>query len=635
MTRQRIVNRRDFLNGCALGIAAGTSLTPVEAIAQGLLDQRALPADYYPPVLQGMRGSHDGSFEVAHAMRDGSAWSAGDAGDGAYDLVVVGGGISGLAAAYFYRKRHGPDARILILDNHDDIGGHAKRNEFCQDGRMHLVNGGTLNVEAPSQYSTVAAGLLWELGIDRNRYFERNADRWSHYESMGMSSGFFFDKETFGGDKLVPGYSKIPAGEFAAQSPFSESVRRDMVRLYDSKKDYLPGLSADEKRQKLAHMSDSDYAIKVVKCHPDVVKLFDPQGLLVTSIDSVPAIYCREMGYPGFDGLGLADISPDQLYSEPGGQHGRENQARAQSGDPDMYFPDGNATITRLLVRALIPDAVPGKSMEDVITSRVNYSLLDRDENKVRVRLNSPVVQVKNLADGRVQTSYVSHGDACSVMSGASVLACWNSVIPYLCEEIPQAQKEALAYGAKAPLVYTNVLLSNWRSLVDARVSYVTAPGSFHQGLGLQASLAMGDYRTSRSPDDPIVLRMSAYFYSPGMSRRDQHRAGRKQLLNTSFDSFEYNIRDQLSRILGPTGFDEEHDILGIIVNRWPHGYTYSYNSLFEPDEWAFTSSPDRPAVKARQSVGRISIANADAAASPHTDAAINEAYRAVSELFA
>jgi spermidine dehydrogenase len=341
------------------------------------------------------------------------------------------------------------------------------------------------------------------------------------------------------------------------------------------------------------------------------------------------------MGYPGFDGLGLAEISPDQLYSEPGGQHGRENQARARSGDPDMYFPDGNATITRLLVRALVPDAVPGKSMEDVVTSRVNYSMLDRDENKVRIRLNSPAVQVKNLADGRVQTSYVNSGDAYSVMSEGSVLACWNTVIPHLCEEIPQAQKEALAYGAKAPLVYTNVLLSNWRSMVEAKVSYVTAPGSFHQGLGLQASLAMGDYRTSRSPDDPIVLRMSAYFYSPGMSRLDQHRAGRSQLLNTSFDSFEYNIRDQLARIFGPTGFDDERDILGIIVNRWPHGYTYSYNALFEPDEWAFTSSADRPAVQGRQPVGRITIANADAAASPHTDAAINEAYRAVSELFA
>ena len=104
-------------------------------------------------------------------------------------------------------------------------------------------------------------------------------------------------------------------------------------------------------------------------------------------------------------------------------------------------------------------------------------------------------------------------------------------------------------------------------------------------------------------------------------------------MLATTFDTFEHHIRDQLNRILGPTGFDAERDILGIMVNRWPHGYTYSYNPLHDPEEWAYTTSDDRPCVVGRQPVGRITIANADSAASPHTDAAINEAYRAVSEL--
>lgn len=167
--RQPQITRRDFLNGCAIGVAAGSGLTPLELMAQGGQGATALPPDYYPPTLQGLRGSHEGSFEIGHAMRDGQSWQSADAGDGHYDLVVVGGGISGLAAAYFYRKQHGPQSRILILDNHDDFGGHAKRNEFWYDGRMFLVNGGTLNVEAPSQYSTIAAGLLWELGIDRTR----------------------------------------------------------------------------------------------------------------------------------------------------------------------------------------------------------------------------------------------------------------------------------------------------------------------------------------------------------------------------------------------------------------------------------------------------------------------------------
>ena len=630
-----MINRRDFLNGCALSVAAGSAISPLDALAQGALNPYALPADYYPPIRQGLRGSHAGSFEVAHDMRVGKQWDAVDAGDHDYDLVLVGGGLSGLAAAYFYRKQHGPDARILIVENHDDFGGHAKRNEFWHDDRMYLVNGGTLNVEAPSQYSTVAGGLLWELGIDRTRYFEENSGMWKNYADMGLKGGMFFDKETFGADHLVVGWGDSPISETIKNAPLSDEVKRDAIRLYEGSENYLPGLDAAATREKLTQMSYQDYVVNVAGCHPDVVKLYNTSlmGLFVTGMDAVPAIYCREMGYPGFDGLVLDEISPDQLAHEPGGQHGRENQQRADDSDPDMYFPDGNATIARLLVRALIPAALPGSTMEDVITSRVDYSQLDRQENNVRIRLNSTAINVGHRNNGQVQTTYVNGSKAFYVRSKGAVLACWNSVIPYICDEIPQAQKEALSYGVKAPLVYTGVLVSNWNSFVEAGISRVTAPGGYHPSIGLQPMLEMGSYRTARSPDDPIVVRMSCYFTAPGLTRRDQHRAGRAELLATTFDTFEHHIRDQLSRILGPTGFDDERDILGIIVNRWPHGYTYSYNPLFDPLEWAYTTTSERPAVIGRQPIGRITIANADAAASPHTDAAIGEAYRAVSEL--
>ncbi|CAN0502308.1 unnamed protein product, partial [Discosporangium mesarthrocarpum] len=217
--------------------------SPLELLAQGQLDSAALPADYYPPTLQGMRGSHAGSFEVAHGMRDGASWQAVDAGEPEYDLVVVGGGISGLSAAYFFIKQHGPDSRVLVLDNHDDFGGHAKRNEFWHDGRMYLVNGGTLNVEAPSQYSTVSAGLLWELGIDRSRYFEKNQDVFSFYRDLGLQGSMFFDRENFGEDKLVVGYSGMPIERAMAQAPLSDKAKQDVVRLYRGTENYFEGLS--------------------------------------------------------------------------------------------------------------------------------------------------------------------------------------------------------------------------------------------------------------------------------------------------------------------------------------------------------------------------------------------------------
>lgn len=631
------LSRRDFLNGCAISLAAGTAISPMDALSQGSLGQNALSPDYYPPSSQGLRGSHEGSFEVAHGFRDGQRWQTVDSGEREYDLVVVGAGISGLSAAYFYRKQHGPDSRILIIDNHDDFGGHAKRNEFWHEGRMYLVNGGTLNVEAPSQYSTVSAGLLWELGIDRTRYFEKNRDMFSFYRDMGLRSSMFFDRENFGDDKLVVDYRAESIKDSIAKSPLNEKAQDDVVRLYETKENYFPGLNAKETRKRLSHMSYHDYLVDVIKCDPVVVKLFQASfhGSFVVGPDAIPAIYFRDNGYPGFAGLTLEDLSPNLLAHEPGGQHGRENAERAREGDPDMYFPDGNATITRLLVRSLVPGVVPGEDMDDVVSAVLDYKKLDRNQNDCRIRLNSFVTDVRHLNNSQVQISYVLGDHAYSVKSKNVVLACWNTMIPYICPEVSSDQKEALAYGVKSPLVYSGVLLANWRSFVDAGISGVTAPGKKFSRSSLQASVTMGDYTTNRSPDDPIVLRMSAYFDVPnqGLNRREQHLAGRNEMLATSFNDFEFMIRDKLTRVLGSSGFDDERDILGITVNRWPHGYSYSYNPLSDSEEWAYTTTDERPCVVGRQRIGRIAIANADASASPHTDGSINEAYRAVNEL--
>jgi spermidine dehydrogenase len=630
------ITRRDFLNG--VSVALTSSLLPTREVGAF----RALAAQEtgdYPPTRTGMRGSHPGSFEVAHELRDGRKWESPEEADSAYDLVVVGGGISGLAAAYFFRKRHGARARILVLDNHDDFGGHAKRNEFWHDGRMYLMNGGTLNVEAPAQYSTVAAGLLWELGIDRTRYYDSVKGVQDLYRRLGLSQGVFFDRETFGADRLVPGYGKLPIRDFLAAAPLSPRVKEDLVRLYDGREDYLTGLGSEPKKAKLAHLSYRDYLLDVARADPGVVPFLNSRsmGLFCTGIDAVPALYAWEMGYPGFSGLSLEPTPPERLLNEPGGQHGRENAERAESGDPDMYFPDGNATIARLLVRALNPKAVPGSSMEDVVTSRVGYSRLDREEDPVRIRLESTVVKVGHVGPPErareVQITYVRKGRAYRVRAGAAVLACWNNVIPYVWDEISETQRKALLDGVKAPLVYTSVLVSNWKPFVKAGISGASAPGSYHVSLGLGPSLELGDYRSSQDPETPIVVRMSRYPCSPGLSRREQHRVGQRELLATTFETFERNIRDQLARTLGASGLDPARDVLAITVNRWPHGYAYAYNSLFDPDDWAFTSTPSRPAVLGRRPLGRIAIANSDAAASPHTDAAINEAYRAVGEL--
>ena len=635
----RGISRRDFLNG--VGLTLGSSLL-VPGCRQIPASFEENPA-FYPPTLTGLRGSHPGSFEVAHQLRDGQSWdhlgSDADTGE-SYDLVVVGGGLSGLSAAYFFQKSAGRGARVLILDNHDDFGGHAKRNEFQYNGRLLLMNGGTLNIEGPSQYSPEAMALLKEIGVDTARYYEAAVPAADHYRSLNLNPGIFFDRETFGEDRLVLGSGQLPWPEFLDRTPLSDRARKDIARLYEAHTDYMPGLSSSEKKKRLARMSYRDFLLQAARVHPDVLPFFQNRthGNFCLGIDAVPALYCWEMGeVPGFQGMALDPTPPENLIGEPGGQHGRENEARLGSGDPDIYLPDGNATIARLLVRALIPEAVPGHSMEDVITARLDYGRLDNSGSANRIRLNSTVVRARHLGDpataNQAEVTYVRGGKAYKVRCAACVMACWNTVIPYLCPELPEQQKAALAYGTKAPIVYTSVLLRDWTSFQKLGVSDIHAPGGYHSSLYLSLRANLGEYRDAHSPQQPVVVRMVRTPCAPGLSKKEQHRAGRHDLFSTTFETFERQIRDQLGRMLSQGGFDPAQDIEAITVNRWPHGYTYTYNTLYDPVEWALATPDDRPCVVGRKRFGLISIANADSEASSHTDAAIDAAHRAIQEI--
>jgi hypothetical protein len=299
--------------------------------------------------------------------------------------------------------------------------------------------------------------------------------------------------------------------------------------------------------------------------------------------DAVPAYYGWNSGYPGFQGLKLEPTPREVLFYEPGGSHGRENQARANEGGRSVHFPDGNATIARLLVRSLMPDAVPGTTQEDVVTARVDYGKLDRGGARVRIRLNSPVVHVAHKGDPasarEVEVTYVTGGQTRTVRGSHVVLACWNSISPHLCPEMPATQREALAYGIKAPIVYTNVFIRNWTAFARQRRNHHGA-GGFHPTVQLAEPVTVGGYQCSRTPNEPIVLHLVRTPCAPGKPRKEQHRAGRAELLSMPFETFEREIRRELGRMLGGGGFDPARDILGITVNRWPHGYTYNYNTL-------------------------------------------------------
>jgi len=370
---KRKITRRDFINGVST-TAAGALLLPQFAAAQEFAPEQA--PGYYPPALTGLRGDHVGSFEVAHGLRDTRTVDLSSVAhtNETYDLVVVGAGMSGLSAAYFFLKNVGRNARVLILDNHDDFGGHAKRNEFRHNGKLLAINGGTLNIEAPQRYFDDAKTLLRDIGIDLDRFESDNTTNRQLYRSQGLSNAHFFDKETWGADRLVVnqgGRGRGLSEEFLAQPPLSAQAQKDLLRLYDPQQpDYLPGLSSAEKKLRLAKMSYQDCLLNVVRVDKQALWCFQHfgEGNFCVGADATPALFGWEMGQPGFRGLNL-EPTPEGVLSElPGPQHGRQKPG----GGAAVHSPDGNATVARLLVRHLIPEALPGKTQDDAGAARVN-----------------------------------------------------------------------------------------------------------------------------------------------------------------------------------------------------------------------------------------------------------------------
>ena len=285
-------------------------------------------------------------------------------------------------------------------------------------------------------------------------------------------------------------------------------------------------------------------------------------------------------------------------------------------------------------MRRLIPDAIPGSSATDVITARANYAKLDDESSPVRIRLNSTAVRVRHVGESsnskQVELTYSRFGRLYTVRAPHAVLACWNMVIPYICAELPDTQKQALSSAAKVPLLYTNVVLRNWTSFKKLGVSSVYAPGCYHSAFTLDLPVSIGDYQCAKSPDEPIVIHMMKTPCKPGLSARDQHRIGRIELFTTDFETIERKIRDQLARTLSAGGFDPARDIAEITVNRWPHGYAYEYNSLWDK---FWLEGGETPCEVARKPFEKIAIANADAGAYAYTDGAMDQAWRAVQEL--
>ena len=637
MTKQ--IKRRDFVSGVAIGaggllLAGCTDDRPVSfanEVPRGGLAPSS--GSYYPPTLTGMRGSHDGSYEVAHAL----SWRGEKPADYQlleehYDLVVVGAGMSGLAAAHFYREKMGPEARILILDNHDDFGGHAKRNEFHRDGRMMVSLGGAQNIESVTGYSDAATKLMEDIGLNEdflnfmdvstseNLALVGNFDANNGVALPGSQDHFIYagnwNAVMFGGE----GYEQV-----LESLPLPGDEREKLIAFWGGNRDFLEGLSLSEKWEYLNTVSYNQF-------------LIDKVGLLPTTVPILNAIILHLSGMTGWN----LTVGEALLGGASGIKSlGWLGKATAAAGGAFIdrllkirMFPDGNASVARLLVQKLIPTVAPEVTGPDsIVGARFNYEALDEAGNDTRLRLNSTAVGIRENQAGEVEIDYVEQGSAKRVLADHCILACYNGLIPHLCPEMPESQKAGLAYGVKTPFVYANVQVRDGKAFSKAGATLFQCPHDPFQWVSCAPTVAVGGFEPPRGPDDPMVIfmmhsPMPMTKPDPKLSTRDQLRLARTEIYQAQFSDYEQQIREQLQSMLGQFGFQHQSDIEAITVNRIPHGYAYPYVKLDDPD-WEAGQAPHEIG---RAQFGRISVANSDSEAVALMNAAFDAAYRAVEE---
>ncbi len=620
------ITRRDFLNGVALAVG-GTSVAHATSST----------TDPDPALRTGLQGQTDAVNAVAHAWRDKPAALRNAAAlqdPEVQDLVVVGAGLSGLAGAHWFRQHAGRPVRMLLLDALDDVGGHARRNEFISRSGQRLVGyGGSQSLDSPSLFSPAVKGLLSDLGLDLQRFGTEFFDRgWAERHGL-VNSALYFGLEAWGEERMVLRQAGEATAQWLPRTPLSARAQADVLRLFDKApaRHPLQALrTVAARRAVLARTLYSEYLARHWRVDPQVIRYLqvNTQGYLGVGTDATTALDAWAAGLPGFEGLDLGEAVDARM--SPSGR-----QLHLSKDDYIYHFPDGNAGVARALIRSLIPAALPGEGMASLADATLNRAALDAPESPVRLRLQATVVGLRHLGPpGRaelVELRYVdADGQLRAVRAKQVLLACWHRVIARLTDELPAKQVQTLNDQVKVPLIYGTVLLSNWRAFKQAGISGFNPVAGFWGDVALDFPVSMGGVRFAQHPDEPVLLHVAKVVVpGNGAPARQQAAQGRALLQNWSFGYLEGHLRQTLQGALGGFGFDHAQDIEAITLNRWAHGYAYEY---MRPWDRYWPQGP-LPCETARRGWGLVAIANSDAGAYAYAHSAIDQAARAVQEL--
>lgn len=615
--------RRDFLNASLL--ASGgillKGMTPAQMLAQaedwtgygGVGDYAHSNGNTFDVVTAGHR-IRDNVFPSLPATTI-------DTGED-YDLVVVGGGISGLAAALLFHRQTGERLRCLVLDNHPIFGGEAKRNEFEVDGQRLVAHQGSAMFPTPYPYSFIAH--FYDLiGMDCTRF---QYQKWggdgkplplgqTPYVLSGdqpAAYGYYFGAR-FGQPNGL--WLIDPWGRKLDGAPIPQATKDELLRWRSGVQapgaDFaVPRVAGDAAARRLDAMTLENYIMQRYGISQQTVR--DYIGL----------------GEGGGFGLGADALSAYCAYAD------RELHPLDNGDDTWQMFPGGNTGFARLIVKTLIPNAIPGPhTIENVCFSPVNFSALDQEGSRTRVRLNSTAVWVEH--EGKPETSshvriaYTRNGKLAMVRARSVVMAggCWTT--KHVVRDLPEHLQQAYGTFYRSPCVMANVAVRNWRFMAKMGISGC----SWFEGLGsytaIRAMPLIGEQTPTISPDSPTVLTVKILYSYPGLPIDQQGHRGRYEVYSTSFRDYERQLRQQFTDMFARSGFDAKRDIGGIIVNRWGHAYV-------NPQPGFFFGKDGQPAprdVIRRAPFVRIAFANTDLAGLADHRNSILEAQRAVRQL--
>jgi spermidine dehydrogenase len=625
------ITRRDFLGSALLasGAVLLESMTPAQLLAvEDEFTGYGGVGEYSTS-----NGNTLAVLRAGHTIRDGVydplPKDVIDTGE-TYDCVIVGGGVSGLAAALFFQRQARSNAKCLVLENHPIFGGEAKQNEFLVDGKRLISHQGSAIYQLHSQESFI--GQFYDsIGLKTQKL---DYQKWAGpapemplsqtpYEATGMAKGqygFWFGTK-FG---QKPGMWLVdPVGKNLKDAPVSETTRTEWLR-------WLKGSPAKEDgfvHPKVEGDAISRYLDSITLEQHYAERFGLSRETIRTFLSPVEG--------------GGAGLGPDALsaYSDYAFEM---LHPLTGEGTRDQMFPGGNTTIARLIVKNLIPGAIdgPGRgsgadSVMAVTANNVNFAALDTPQTNARVRLSSTAISVQH--DGEpgksnfVTVSYLKDGKLYRVKARSAVLAGGSWTTKHIVQDLPETHRAAYAEFHRSPCMMANVAVRNWRFLHKMGMSgcrWFEGTGNYMEVCKL-ALTAVSE--PTIGPDSPIVLSLKVLYPHPGRSTEEQGNLGRAELLGTSFRDYERRIREQFTAMFASAGFDAQRDIAGIILNRWGHAY-------LSPQPGFFFGRDGRTApreVLRNAPFGRIAFANTDLAGAMDHRYSILEAQRAVQQLLA